>query len=361
MKIIIINQHISDYLGGSELQCDIVARGLSKKGHDVIYGAVNGKKDNYSGYYYNIVPLLIKKRKELANLLEKEKPDVIYWRYNKNYLLRVVKESRKRKIPFVFAVSHINDTKLFAHKEANYTGIKKIISITKQILFSVWNFRAFNFIDAVIFQLSNQKRKSIVKKKRSIVIWNSAFIEKKTFSWKKQYCLWVANIKSSKQPEKYIKIAEEMIKKYPEIDFLMMGSIQAKKYESVIEKTKKLNNFHYLGKKSPEEVNGALKNALCLFNTCKKEGFPNNMIQAWTQGCPVISLEYDPDNLIKKEKMGFISGNSEQMIFDIEKLIKNKNLRDEIGERAQKFAHKNFTQERMIRQIEEFLQELLTK
>ncbi len=359
MKILIINQHISDYLGGSEVQCDIVARGLSDLGHKVVYGAVNSKKDNYSEYSYCVVPLVIKKRKKLSNLLEKEKPDIIYWRYNKNCLLGVTKESKKRKIPFVFAVSHINDTKRFAYKKPNYTGLKKIISLVKQIFFSAWNFRAFESINAISFQLNNQKKQSIIGKKKYRVIWNSAFIGRKTFNWENPYCLWVANIKPSKQPEKYIELVKIITKKYPNIDFLMIGGIQGEQYKPILEKANQINNFHYLGVKNPEIVNGALENALCLVNTCETEGFPNNMIQAWMQGCPTISLEYDPDNLIKEKKLGFVSENFEQMILDVEKVINNEELRDEIGARAKKFAHNNFTQERMIKEIEEFLKEVI--
>jgi hypothetical protein len=42
MKILIINQHISDALGGSEMQCDLIAHGLTNLGHQVIYGFITG-------------------------------------------------------------------------------------------------------------------------------------------------------------------------------------------------------------------------------------------------------------------------------------------------------------------------------
>jgi glycosyltransferase involved in cell wall biosynthesis len=365
MKILIINQHLSDVLGGSEMQCDLIARGLAGRGHQVVYGVVENRKKTYSDFPYTIIPLAIEKRGELTRLLQRERPDVIYWRFNKHHLLRAVNESRQEHIPFVFAVSHINDVKRFAYKSplTRASGILSLIQsipkITSSLIQSAWNYRAYRHVAAIT--LLNSQYLGWVPVKTQRVIWNAVSEEKEQFEWARQYCIWVANIKPVKQPEVYIELASQMSEKWPKIDFLMIGAIQSKQYEPIIKAAELKSNLHYIGFKSPELVNGALEKAVCLVHTCKPEGFGNNFIQAWMQGCPTITLNFDPDGIIQREHLGFVSGTIEQMVKDVEILLNDSKLRDEISTRAQSFAHENFTTRRMISEVESFLIQIVAE
>jgi len=368
MKVLIINSHISDGLGGSQMQCDLIARGLAERGHDVVYGAIVPEKESSTKSYpclpYKTVPLLMKKKGEFAKLLKQEKPDIIYWRYNKNYLLRAVRENRAQKIPFVFAISHINDIKRFAckslpEKSGLINRYKRLRKTIFRMLVSARNYRSFRHVDAATTNNSRYLNKLPVKKQ--CVIWNSVPDRKEPFEWGKRYCLWVANISADKRPEAYIKLSEIMAARCPEVDFLMIGAmrIQADDYEPIIRRAEEIPNFHYLGFQKPEVVNSALEKAECLVHTCKPEGFSNNFIQAWMQGCPTVTLEFDPDALMKKERLGFVSGTVEQMAEDVELLLRDRQIRDEIGERARVFARARFTTGRMIEEVETFLKEVM--
>ena len=95
-------------------------------------------------------------------------------------------------------------------------------------------------------------------------------------------------------------------------------------------------------------------------NTCLTEGFGNNFIQAWLQGKPVVSYEFDPGGLIESEKLGFVSNqNINQFIVNVKKLIENPTLNKEIGERASKYAHKNFQSDKNVRKLEFFLMNII--
>jgi len=100
-------------------------------------------------------------------------------------------------------------------------------------------------------------------------------------------------------------------------------------------------NLEYLGEKPIEDVNKVLCGAHVFVNTSKYEGFPNTFIQAWLRKVPVVSLNVDPDDVLKKEKIGFHSKNFNQMVKDTTKLIKDERLRNNMGERAQKYTSKN--------------------
>jgi glycosyltransferase involved in cell wall biosynthesis len=364
MKVLIINQHVSDSLGGSEMQCDLIACGLADRGHQVVYGAVGSKrKDHYpNDYSYLIEPLAVEKKGGLYAFLKKHKPDVVYWRFNKKHLLQSSLQTKTAKIPFVFAVSAATDTKKYRPFPGfSGPGFKRA---TRHIAGNIigqlscrWNYRAFRHVDAVTLLNSQYAGELAVQKQR--VIWNSVSDKTEFHEWNRPYCVWVANIKSSKRPEAFIRLASLMAHRQTEIDFLMIGAIQDDTYRIALQTAENMPNFYYLGFQSPAKVNGLLAEAICLVHTCKPEGFGNNFIQAWMQGCPTITLEFDPDNLIQNERLGFLSGTVEQMVNDVERLIKDKKLRDEIGNRAHIFARANFHPDRMVTELEQFLTEVI--
>jgi len=110
MKIFIVNQHLQDHVGGSEKQCDIIARYLTEFGHEVIYYAMNAKKNKYSAKYKVIHAS--GKLTDFIKTIKYVKPDIVYWRYNKKNLLvtMIILKLLKKKI--AFAVSGIDDVKL---------------------------------------------------------------------------------------------------------------------------------------------------------------------------------------------------------------------------------------------------------
>ena len=56
---------------------------------------------------------------------------------------------------------------------------------------------------------------------------------------------------------------------------------------------------------------------------------------------PVITLNCDPDNIIKNQRIGFHSGSFKQLIKDVRYLIENEDVRREMGEKARKYSIKN--------------------
>ena len=57
---------------------------------------------------------------------------------------------------------------------------------------------------------------------------------------------------------------------------------------------------------------------------------------------PVVTLVVDPDGIIKKENIGIHSGNFEQMVKNIKRIIEDDNMRNEMAERAKIFAERHF-------------------
>lgn len=360
MKVMIVNAHMSDGLGGSEMQCDLIAKGLVERNHEVIYAAVGKRRKNkYQDQGYSVMPLDLNNRQEVRNFLDEHQPSLIYWRFNKQNLKILTEERRKSGIPMIFAVSSRRDVEKYAYiPKKGQNPLRLQLNYLKQRIRSAANYRYIQHVDAVT--TLNSKYQDRLPVEKQTTIWNAATLNKEHFEWSKPFVLWVANIKTIKRPELYLQLAAHFAEKASDIDFIMIGAIQQTvPYQELIENAGKTGNFHYLGAKSPEYVNGALEKAICMIHTCEPEGFGNNFIQAWLNGCPTLTLDHDPDDLIKRHELGFASGTLSQMINDLESLIADEAFRSAIAKRVYEFGHAHFTPEKLTDRVEIFFKEVL--
>jgi glycosyltransferase involved in cell wall biosynthesis len=371
MKVLLINQHPFDIIGGSEIQCDIIATYLTRFGHQVVYLAVKGSKTTYDTPY-PVIPIENLNPFQLYRILKKAKPDVAYWRYNRHKLLSSAIVLKLNGVRFVFAISSLNDSrfwiprdpslfKLFSAKMPKYSLLLAFIKYCKSFFVDVKHFVNFAavplFVDGVVSNNADYFAGMPVKKK--IAIHNSMTVEAIDFCWPKPYVAWVSSLKRIKNPEKYYQLAYAL--QNTGVDFLMIGIVQEKAYDYLVKAGEKLANFHFLGPRSPIEVNGILKNALFLVHTCDPEGFPGNMIQAWLQGKPTISLYFDPEGIIEKEEIGYFSRSFEHFVEQTRFLIENKTVCMSMGQKAQRVAKNYFDSEFNVRKLEAFLSDLLIR
>lgn len=360
MKVLIINAHIIDSLGGSEMQCDLIAKGLIMKGHDVIYASVGKfRLDSYPMVDYKVIPLNLGNKKEVYRFVEQHLPEIIYWRFNRKQMKNIVWAKERLSIPMVFAVSSVHDSiPISAKGYSKVLDLKGYLKTILRFFHSYQSLQLIKKIEAITVLNSQLIYKLPVKRQKTI--WNAVTLEIKDFEWRRPYVIWVANLKQVKRPEVYLELVERMGKLAEGLDFLMVGDIQEPiPYKRLVHEAGKVTNFHYLGKQSPEQVNGMLKNAVCLVHTCEPEGFGNNFIQAWLQACPTITLDHDPDGLINKHDIGFTSITIEQMTLDVLNLYEDNELRNDKGERARAFAEQHFTPIALTNRIEAFLEDVI--
>jgi glycosyltransferase involved in cell wall biosynthesis len=357
LRILIINKHLKDYLGGSEVQSDIIACRLTGREHKVIYLAVNGFQKDYSVPYKVIGTSL--NFLDLINIFKVERPDIIYWRYNRTKLLKSVIAAKLCRMKIVFAISGPSDFEIwFYSKRKNLRPFELIKHTIGSVFYEIdylINYLGFYFIDGVITQLNNQTNKLPVS--REITIPNSVNLTNISFTWDRPYVVWVSNLKSTKNPEIFFKLAKEF--ESSGIDFIMVGKIQDKKYEIVLNDATKPSNLRYLGYKTLEETNGIIASSLFLVHTCDPEGFPNVMIQAWAFGKPTISLNYDPDNLIEQNQLGSFSRDFVTLVKDTRRFIEDQTLRTAVGSKAKEFSANLFNPKVNSDKIERFLFEIL--
>lgn len=354
MKIAIINQHFTDVLGGSEIQCDIIAKELTKLGHEVIYHVQSPRHKDYKAPY-RTHPLNKPGYWNAWKTLKNQRPDIVYWRHNKKGVTPFLFASKLLRIPFVYSVSSVEDSKLFSKPRRT----TQKLSVLAYMLAISKNFIVHAFIklfaDGIVC-LSKDTANQL-KSPKAVLIYNSMETQAVNFQWPRPYVAWVANLKAIKNPELFYALSQN--ESFKEIDFLMVGKITDPHYEYFKDLKSTSNNFHYLGPRTPAEVNGILQSSMFLIHTCDPEGFGNIFIQAWFAAKPTISLYFDPDGLIKSNHLGYHSLTFEQLENDARTLIERPETRHKIGNNALEFAKLNFTPEVNARKLETFLLRLL--
>jgi glycosyltransferase involved in cell wall biosynthesis len=344
MKILILmRSSVLSSTGGAETQVEFIRRSLVKAGHEV-HIAFESQKSvsvNQKLTVYHLLPergrlLSFLNAFHIGALIKKIRPDVIYQRVRFSYTGIAAFWAQKYKIVFVHGIS------------ADYACKKNKTSFSRSVVFSQINERLGRYglkeADQVIAQTFNQqellRRHFLIK---SVVIPNGHPVPHKLPSKsEKTIIIWVANIKPWKQPELFLKLAKEF--SGSKAEFIMVGKPHGGSYQRTLEdEIGRLPNVRYLGQLSLEEVNDLLAQATIFVNTSQpREGFPNTFIQAWLRKTPVVTLDFDPDDLIKKRNIGFHSQTFQQMVMDVSSLLMDRELLESMGERARELAEKNF-------------------
>ncbi len=356
-RIAIVNQHPADMLGGSEIQCDIIARGLVERGHGVDYLAVGGKAGQDYGAPYRVLPVA-RQARAIADEVLATRPDLVYWRFNKHCFAIAARAIGRAGIPIVFSVSHVRDvTRCYFQPGAwRAGGFKALRRAAKESWRLYREHRGFAHVAALVSNNPDNLGKVAVPVQ--VHIPNSMVTTAVPFAWPRPFCLWVANIKERKQPEKFVELAARLSD--CGIDFLMVGQLQSKSYARLLQSGPA--HFHYLGEKRLEEVNGMLASSLFLVHTCHPEGFPNNFIQAWLQGKTVISLAFDPDGLLIRKGLGFFAENDmKRFAAQTRQLIGDSGLTRRMGENALAYAVANFLPATNVGRLESLFQQILNR
>lgn len=170
--------------------------------------------------------------------------------------------------------------------------------------------------------------------------------------------LWVGSISSVKRPRLFIELAKSI----PYTRFEMVGGKTKEEpqlYEEIAAAAQELPNVEFHGFVPYHNINEYFKKASIFVNTSRIEGFPNTFIQAWAHYTPVASLSVDPDKIIRNNKIGFSSGTFEQLVSDVVTLLKDKELRKTMSEKARKYAEKEHDIRKTVKKYIKIFEEIL--
>ena len=373
MKICILSEYAyslyadDSIAGGAELQMIMLAEELVKRSHDVSfitfgksknsYEIINGVKIYYPFYNYGkgYKYLYPQNFYKLFKVLNKINVDV--------YIQRAT-----TPLTGIIAFFAKLKNKLFLYSVSSNDCVSKNLTIkeVKDLKKIIYKFGVKNS-DCVICQTKNQKDllKQTLGKEGKIIknIYIPPKFEnnKKIFSTPK--VLWVGRIVKEKRPELFLKLAENL----PNINFCMIACIGGisesdfKYYNDIEKAASKINNIDFKGFVHNKEINKYYAESTLFINTSYVEGFPNTYLEAWGNYTPVITLDFDPDEIICKYKLCLHSKSFDKMIKDIETILKNDNLIKEMGENSREYVEKEHNMEKIINEYEILIKKLMDR
>ena len=169
--------------------------------------------------------------------------------------------------------------------------------------------------------------------------------------------LWVGTIRPEwKQPELFLNLAKSL----PHAKFIMIGGTASNSdfYANIKKDAEKIPNLELVGFVPYSQINKYFAESAIVVNTSTYEGFPNTFLQAWANFTPVVSLNVDPDEIICDRKLGYHSKTFEKMVSDINELLKNENLRIEMGKNGRRYVEEEHDLNVVIPKYIEVMQNL---
>ncbi|MFV2057709.1 MAG: glycosyltransferase family 4 protein [Thiohalomonadales bacterium] len=341
---ILMPVHWTHAMGGAEYQIKCIIDLLKRSGQYKVFVLTRHVNPSYKPNGYKIVKIrnlfgfsrgrYILDGPSLLNALRKISPDVIYQRFGVAYTGFAAWYARHYGSKFVWHVAHDDDvTPLSSHGVTKATGGGFVER--KLIEYGIHN--AHDIIAQTTEQAQCLER--YYHRKPSAVLGNfhpipTEHIEKSN----PVNVVWVANIKPMKQPEIFLRLAED-IGVSRDVKFIMVGALSSSRWARGLKK--EIDNaahVSYLGRLTQDEVNQLLARSHILVNTSEREGFSNTFIQAWMRKMPVVSLTVNPNNLFEDQKIGLCSGDYQHLKNDVLMLIEDRERWGRMGSEAQQYA-----------------------
>lgn len=343
------------YVGGAELQQVLIGNELHKRGYDITfltYKEFDEAEKIIDGI--RIIPTYA--RNQVQNLHYFKKVLIILFQIKKvDANIFIYKCGCPGIITFISKIKKFKIIKILA-SDLELNGLSILNNIKNINFFSFLRWFDLRFSDMVVSQNIFQK-KSLEKKLgiKSTLIKNPIDLVK-TEKKNSNFILWVGTIRKVKQPELFLKLAKEL----PNLNFIMVGGIGESRnfYKYIESEAKSINNLDFKGFISHKDIFYYYQNALFIVNTSLVEGFPNIFLEAWMNFKPVVSLNVDPDDIIKKFNLGFHSKNFDVLVNNVIELCNNHEMRYEMGENANRYVENNHNIEKIVNLYEDIFERL---
>ncbi|MDD2891218.1 MAG: glycosyltransferase family 4 protein [bacterium] len=411
MNILVISNLYPPYfIGGYELRCKDILDNLVQRGHKITVLTGDYKlsldrfdmpeennihrKLHFQDKYPTTVSLKntitreLKDNKILTDTIKQTNPDLIYI-FNMGGLSKsLLRTIEKYKTPAVYDISDywlsgegIMDNWLIYRKQSPELPISRFIKlkfealITKNFLNGLTKYilpiqsQSFNLNFS--YFTSNFLKESYIKSgfnvKNSPVIYCGIpikLIPHKPFGVSSPFkLLYVGSIIPNKGTLTIIKAISILTKKGFNVNLTLIGGTDLN-YFKEINSLISLENLPviYKGKYKREEILEIYKDYDALiFSSVWDEPFSLTLLEGMTAGLAVISTTTGGSvEILKNEEncLTFEPGNANELAQKIELLINNNNIYEKISSNAPKFVEENFSTEKMIAKIENYLKQV---
>jgi len=336
--------------GGAELQIALLAKALALVGHEVVVVDLKIKEDfitvegikvfKINGFNDGIrfIRTITHRLPKIYCSLKAQHADVYYCRIRDFRHILAYFASRKIGAKFILHMASDLDAMNWRMRFKNYKAIdlSNLYGWTNSILVEIVHDWILRKADLLLAQHSGQK--DILQKRniKSTVLFNLIDLSRIPLvpnQIQKDF-IYVGALDKRKGFVEFF----ELVKKSPLHTFKVIGSTRDKTGVSIYNKLKSYPNVTLLGELNHYDTLSHIAKSKALISTSLIEGFPNIFIEAWVFGIPVLSLNVDPGDVIKKEKLGVVTNG------DIDKLkqaMDNTINTNEFAVRAKAYVEKN--------------------
>jgi glycosyltransferase involved in cell wall biosynthesis len=156
-------------------------------------------------------------------------------------------------------------------------------------------------------------------------------------------------LRQPKRPDLLIDLAERS----PDIKYVVCGGTTTHRStsgysQSVIKQFRSLPNIDYRGQVASHIADQVIAEAALLLCTSDQEGFPNTFLQAWNHGTPVVTMQVDPESVIKRLDLGAVAGTVEATVEELHRLINLPGERQEMAHRGMEYILNNHSAEVIV-------------
>jgi glycosyltransferase involved in cell wall biosynthesis len=193
-------------------------------------------------------------------------------------------------------------------------------------------------------------------KKSSFVLRSSYPIINFSGARKETSILWVGRIVSWKRPERIFEVASYL----KDHKFVVIGPQNCDDhfYELFIQTLSTFSNIRYIERVDFHDIDTYFQQAQFLLNTSVYEGFPNTFIQAFKNRTPVLSNGVDPDSIIRKNGLGYVSDSCAEIARFVRTTTDDPGLYQELSEKCFKYANEYHNIDRNIELFSTFLEKV---
>jgi 1,2-diacylglycerol 3-alpha-glucosyltransferase len=146
----------------------------------------------------------------------------------------------------------------------------------------------------------------------------------------------VARMTKKKGVQNIVRIAPDLLEKYENLMFVMIGDGPLKqKLEKMVEDKKLSGNFYFTGKIPREKVLGYLEQADIFALPSNDEAFGIAILEAISKNIPVVAMNHGgTSEIIKNGVSGYLANNLMEFSSYLQILIQNPDLRTQFTQNA---------------------------
>ncbi len=356
----IANALLGNTYGGGELQIALLAKALTKLGHEVFVidldisapfvtkegikvFPVKGYNDGLKMFrtFTHRLPALYKAFLEVN-------ADVYYCRIREYRHILVYLVARKLKAKFVLALASDLDVLSIAKRWRHFysSNVKDLWGVLNGIMGEIVYPFLLRKADLVLVQHEGQKEILLRRGISARVFYNlidPGDLERKTASNNSDSFVYVGSLDKRKGFKDFFELA----RRTPEQTYKVIGKVRDNTGDRLYQKLRSFQNVKLLGKLSHTDTLNEISSSKALISTSPMEGFPNIFIEAWGCGIPVLSLFVDPGGVVRKNGLGYVAGGKLDKLIDYINKIDPGN---DIGIKAKHYVNRYhvLTNERMM-------------